>query len=101
MICSWCRKEYSMPVLFHICADGTTFYDRSQKTSEEFDAQNVRLERIAAGIKAMKEVHSLPNPVSPTEWIVETYNGKIYSEKITDYDYKMLRGMKISLKEKP
>lgn len=46
MICSWCRVEYVSNPLFHICADGTNFIQRSEKTQTELEEEHGRQDRL-------------------------------------------------------
>ena len=46
MICSWCRVHYEGNPLYHVCADGTTFDLRRERSQKEFDEEYARQDRV-------------------------------------------------------
>jgi hypothetical protein len=63
VMCSWCRVDYVGPVLYHVCADGTTFAQRFGKTREELAEEYTRQDRLKISTSLVREdrvVHWTP-----------------------------------------
>ena len=82
MICSWCRIHYEGNPLYHVCADGTTFDIRRERTQKEFDEEYARQDRVKSAYKNRRRTDAQEDGIV-MNW--------------TPYDIDFLIGLRIKL----
>lgn len=85
MMCSWCNQEYNDSPIYHVCADGSTMDQRSNRSADDYKREHERQERCRKARSVMGDQKALPassaNPAK-IEW--------------TSYDLMFLKGAKIA-----